>query len=138
MTLIQHVFILILLRIGFGSIILCFWLMISFCTYTHLSIYTASESGGKLEAPSTEENGFISTRLNQIKHWLLSHSQHMNFFTILVLASVSLDLLWLYYWIFYFQWNRVVGILWHCICIHVSLYHFTVLVFCNCFSSVFE
>uniref|UniRef100_A0A2N9HAZ7 Vacuole membrane protein KMS1 n=1 Tax=Fagus sylvatica TaxID=28930 RepID=A0A2N9HAZ7_FAGSY len=47
----------------------------------------ASESGGKLEAPSTEENGFISTRLNQIKHWLLSHSQHLNFFTILVLAS---------------------------------------------------
>ena len=77
--------------------------MISFCTYTHLSIYTASESGGKLEAPSTEENGFISTRLNQIKHWLLSHSQHLNFFTILVLASVSLDLLWLYYWIFFFN-----------------------------------
>jgi uncharacterized membrane protein YdjX (TVP38/TMEM64 family) len=48
----------------------------------------ASESGGKLEAPSTEENGFISTRLNQIKHWLLSHSQHLNFFTILVLASI--------------------------------------------------
>ncbi|KAL4642504.1 hypothetical protein ACB092_02G023600 [Castanea dentata] len=47
----------------------------------------ASESS-KLDAPSSEEKGFIATRLNQIKHWLLSHSQHLNFFTILVLASV--------------------------------------------------
>ncbi|XP_030974904.1 vacuole membrane protein KMS1 [Quercus lobata] len=47
----------------------------------------ASESS-KLDAPSSEGKGFIATRLNQIKHWLLSHSQHLNFFTILVLASV--------------------------------------------------
>ncbi|KAK7837007.1 vacuole membrane protein kms1 [Quercus suber] len=46
----------------------------------------ASESS-KLGAPSSEGKGFIATRLNQIKHWLLSHSQHLNFFTILVLAS---------------------------------------------------
>jgi len=54
----------------------------------------ASISGSKLEAMQeldaspTEGKGFIATRLNQIKHWLLSHSQHLNFFTILVLASV--------------------------------------------------
>ncbi|XP_041000840.1 vacuole membrane protein KMS1-like [Juglans microcarpa x Juglans regia] len=54
----------------------------------------ASISGSKLEAMQeldaspTEGKGFIASRLNQIKHWLLSHSQHLNFFTILVLASV--------------------------------------------------
>ncbi|KAL4386815.1 hypothetical protein GQ457_09G019100 [Hibiscus cannabinus] len=54
----------------------------------------ASLSGSKfnameeLDASSSENNGVIATRLNQIKRWLLSHSQHMNFFTILVLASV--------------------------------------------------
>ncbi|XP_052477821.1 vacuole membrane protein KMS1 [Gossypium raimondii] len=54
----------------------------------------ASLSGGKfnameeLDASSSKDNGVIATRLNQIKRWLLSHSQHMNFFTILVLASV--------------------------------------------------
>lgn len=58
-------------------------------------MYTASLSGGKfnameeLDASSSKDNGVIATRLNQIKRWLLSHSQHMNFFTILVLASVS-------------------------------------------------
>ncbi|XWS08989.1 hypothetical protein CRYUN_Cryun40dG0047600 [Craigia yunnanensis] len=54
----------------------------------------ASKSGSKfdameeLDASSSEGNGVIATHLKQIKHWLLSHSQHMNFFTILVLASV--------------------------------------------------
>ncbi|KAM1380253.1 hypothetical protein ACFX2I_022006 [Malus domestica] len=53
----------------------------------------ASMSGNKvvmeeLDAPSDEGTGFIATRLNQIKRWLLSHSQQLNFFTILVLASV--------------------------------------------------
>ncbi|KAM1171835.1 hypothetical protein TB2_021696 [Malus domestica] len=53
----------------------------------------ASMSGNKvvmeeLDAPSYEGTGFIATRLNQIKRWLLSHSQQLNFFTILVLASV--------------------------------------------------
>lgn len=51
-------------------------------------------SGSKLEAmeeldASLDENsGIIATRLTAIKHWLLTHSQHLNFFTILVLASV--------------------------------------------------
>ncbi|XVF28876.1 hypothetical protein REPUB_Repub15cG0070400 [Reevesia pubescens] len=54
----------------------------------------ASESGSKfdameeLDASSSEDNGFIATHLKQIKCWLLTHSQHLNFFTILVLASV--------------------------------------------------
>lgn len=58
------------------------------CMAAHLS-------GGKLEAmeeldaASSKEDGFISSSLKQIKRWLVSHSQHLNFFTILVLASVS-------------------------------------------------
>ncbi|KAF5736856.1 vacuole membrane protein 1-like [Tripterygium wilfordii] len=51
-------------------------------------------SGSKVDAmeelddSSSEDNGVVATHLKQIKRWLLSHSQHMNFFTILVLASV--------------------------------------------------
>ncbi|XP_039071163.1 vacuole membrane protein KMS1-like [Hibiscus syriacus] len=52
----------------------------------------ASLSGSRIDAleelSSSEDNGVIATRLRQIERWLLSHSQHMNFFTILVLASV--------------------------------------------------
>ncbi|KAL2469913.1 Vacuole membrane protein KMS1 [Abeliophyllum distichum] len=54
----------------------------------------ASLSGGKLDAmeeldaSSTEDNGFMSARLTQIKRWFLSRAQYLNFFTILVLASV--------------------------------------------------
>lgn len=51
-------------------------------------------SGSELEAvkeldvaPSTED-GAIASNLNRTKRWLLSHSQHLNFFTILILASV--------------------------------------------------
>ncbi|KAK4425689.1 Vacuole membrane protein KMS1 [Sesamum alatum] len=42
----------------------------------------------ELDASSTENDGFISARLNQLKRWFLSHAQYLNFFTILVLASV--------------------------------------------------
>ncbi|PSR92698.1 Vacuole membrane protein [Actinidia chinensis var. chinensis] len=42
----------------------------------------------ELDASSSEDIGIISTHLNQIKRWFLSHSQYLNFFTILVLASV--------------------------------------------------
>ncbi|XP_022864360.1 vacuole membrane protein KMS1-like isoform X2 [Olea europaea var. sylvestris] len=54
----------------------------------------ASLSGGRvdameeLDASSSGENGIVSAKLNQIKHWFLSHAQYLNFFTILVLASV--------------------------------------------------
>ncbi|XP_059632515.1 vacuole membrane protein KMS1-like [Cornus florida] len=54
----------------------------------------ALASGGKLDAmeeldaSSTEDNGVIATCLNQMKRWFLSHSQCLNFFTILLLASV--------------------------------------------------
>ncbi|KAK4855116.1 hypothetical protein QYF36_004127 [Acer negundo] len=53
----------------------------------------ASLSGSKVDTmeeldESSTENGVIATNLNQIKRWLLTHSQHLNFFTILVLASV--------------------------------------------------
>ncbi|KAJ6791449.1 vacuole membrane protein KMS1 [Iris pallida] len=54
----------------------------------------ASISGSKLDAveeldaTSSEDDGFLSAFLKKIKRWLLSHSQHMNFLTILILASV--------------------------------------------------
>ena len=64
----------------------------------NLPINAASMSGDKLDAmeelddSSNEDNGFVAAHLKQIKLWLLSHAQHLNFLTILVLASVSLDL----------------------------------------------
>uniref|UniRef100_A0A804II76 Vacuole membrane protein KMS1 n=1 Tax=Musa acuminata subsp. malaccensis TaxID=214687 RepID=A0A804II76_MUSAM len=42
----------------------------------------------ELDAASSKQDGFLSFYLKKIKRWLLSHSQHLNFFTILVLASV--------------------------------------------------
>ncbi|KAL5712669.1 meiotic spindle pole body protein Kms1 [Ranunculus cassubicifolius] len=50
-------------------------------------------SGGKVDEmidldDSSSEDGWLARRLNLIKHWFLTHSQHLNFFTILVLASV--------------------------------------------------
>ncbi|MBA0616337.1 hypothetical protein Godav_016393 [Gossypium davidsonii] len=54
----------------------------------------ASESGREFDAmeeldgSSSEDTGVIAALLEKIKRWLLSHSQHLNFFTILILASV--------------------------------------------------
>lgn len=53
----------------------------------------ASLSGSRVEAmeeldASAENKGFLATRLAQMKRWFLSHAQFMNFFTILILASV--------------------------------------------------
>nr|XP_043629182.1 vacuole membrane protein KMS1-like [Erigeron canadensis] len=52
----------------------------------------ASISGDKIDAAeeldeSSSENG-VASNLNHMKRWLLSHAQYLNFFTILVLASV--------------------------------------------------
>lgn len=53
----------------------------------------ASISGDKmdvteeLDASSSESNG-VASNLNHMKRWFLSHAQYLNFFTILVLASV--------------------------------------------------
>nr|KJB38132.1 hypothetical protein B456_006G238000 [Gossypium raimondii] len=58
------------------------------------SIGLASESGREFDAmeeldgSSSEDTGVIAALLEKIKRWLLSHSQHLNFFTILILASV--------------------------------------------------
>jgi hypothetical protein len=38
---------------------------------------------------SKEGGSGLSAKLDQAKRWLFSHSQHLNFFTILTLASVS-------------------------------------------------
>lgn len=43
----------------------------------------------ELDPESTEDNGFLGRHLNNVKRWFLSHAQYMNFFTVLVLASVS-------------------------------------------------
>ncbi|KAI5649125.1 hypothetical protein M9H77_35130 [Catharanthus roseus] len=42
----------------------------------------------ELDPESTEDNGFLGRHLNNVKRWFLSHAQYMNFFTVLVLASV--------------------------------------------------
>nr|GMD75660.1 vacuole membrane protein KMS1 [Ipomoea batatas] len=42
----------------------------------------------ELDTSSTENDGHLETNLNQIKRWFLSHAQYLNFFTILILASV--------------------------------------------------
>ncbi|XP_052194630.1 vacuole membrane protein KMS1-like [Diospyros lotus] len=41
-----------------------------------------------MDSSSKEDNGILANHIKQIKQWLLSHSQHLNCFTILVLASV--------------------------------------------------
>lgn len=70
----------------FGCL-LCVWLC---------NIFPASISGStvdeieELDGSSSEDSGFMATYLNWIKRWLLTHSQHLNFFTVLVLASVSI------------------------------------------------
>jgi hypothetical protein len=53
-------------------------------------------SGSKIEAmeefdvsTSKEGGSGLSAKLDQAKRWLFLHSQHLNFFTILTLASVS-------------------------------------------------
>ncbi|KAJ6974329.1 hypothetical protein D5086_024113 [Populus alba] len=55
----------------------------------------ASMSGSKLEVmkefesfSAEDHNTVMATHMKQIKNWLLSHSQYLNFFSILVLASV--------------------------------------------------
>ncbi|KAL8222926.1 hypothetical protein R6Q57_020325 [Mikania cordata] len=53
----------------------------------------ASISGEKIDAAeeldaSLSENNGVASNLNHMKRWFLSHAQYLNFFTILVLASV--------------------------------------------------
>lgn len=67
-----------------------------FCFALMWLLSAASVSGSPMKGieefddSSSEDNGIIATHLSGIKRWLLSHSQHLNFFTILLLASVSL------------------------------------------------
>ncbi|KAM5561246.1 hypothetical protein ABKV19_022041 [Rosa sericea] len=42
----------------------------------------------ELDSSSSEDGGVVANHVNRIKLWLLSHSQYLNFLTILVLASV--------------------------------------------------
>ncbi|KAG5389250.1 hypothetical protein IGI04_030791 [Brassica rapa subsp. trilocularis] len=42
----------------------------------------------ELDASPSEDSGVMARFLNRIKRWLLTHTQHLNFFTVLVLASV--------------------------------------------------
>jgi len=49
-----------------------------------------SKAVKELDAATSKEDGPVASTLNRTKRWLLSHSQHLNFFSILILASVSL------------------------------------------------
>ncbi|KAK3165622.1 hypothetical protein QOZ80_1AG0035660 [Eleusine coracana subsp. coracana] len=42
----------------------------------------------ELDSVTSKDDGRVASTLNRTKRWLLSHSQHLNFFTILILASV--------------------------------------------------
>ncbi|GJM92948.1 hypothetical protein PR202_ga09457 [Eleusine coracana subsp. coracana] len=44
----------------------------------------------ELDSVTSKDDGRVASTLNRTKRWLLSHSQHLNFFTILILASVGL------------------------------------------------
>ncbi|KAL5222070.1 hypothetical protein ABZP36_026783 [Zizania latifolia] len=46
------------------------------------------EAVKELDTAASNEHGPIASTLNRTKRWLLSHSQHLNFLTILILASV--------------------------------------------------
>jgi hypothetical protein len=46
----------------------------------------------ELDASFVEGSGFLSVWLMRLKRWTFSQSQHLNFFTILVLASVSIKI----------------------------------------------
>lgn len=50
----------------------------------------------ELDTSSSEDEGQIASLLNRLKRWFLSHAQYLNFFTILLLASVSQIMLVLY------------------------------------------
>lgn len=52
-------------------------------------IHAARMSGSRMDAMEELDSDDKGV-LNRIKCWFLSHSQHLNFFTILVLASVSM------------------------------------------------
>ncbi|WVZ68621.1 hypothetical protein U9M48_017540 [Paspalum notatum var. saurae] len=47
-----------------------------------------SKAVKELDAATSKGDGPVSSTLNRTKRWLLSHSQHLNFFSILILASV--------------------------------------------------
>ncbi|EPS62724.1 hypothetical protein M569_12063, partial [Genlisea aurea] len=42
----------------------------------------------ELDASPAEDGGFVSIRIYRIKRWLLMHAQYLNFFSILLLASI--------------------------------------------------
>ena len=65
-------------------------------SYKSAYFYAASISDDKsaeLEesSNSTGDHNGSSSNMDKMKSWFLSHSQYLNFFTILLLASVSFD-----------------------------------------------
>lgn len=66
-------------------------------TYTTARLSgTRFESIEELGRESSNEDGLFSSFFKRMKHWLLSQSQHLNFFTILILASVSINVHFLF------------------------------------------
>ena len=65
------------------------------CFKAHPNLRAARSSGSKLDeiedldGSSPEDNGVFGKRVNQVKRWFMSHSQYLNVWTILLLASVS-------------------------------------------------
>lgn len=49
---------------------------------------SGSNAMDEFDVSLSEDNGVVSRKLTQIKLWLLSHAQQLNFITVLILASV--------------------------------------------------
>ncbi|KAI4311277.1 hypothetical protein MLD38_036183 [Melastoma candidum] len=49
---------------------------------------SGSNALDELDVSTTEDKGVVSRKLTQVKFWFLSHAQHLNFITVLLLASV--------------------------------------------------
>ena len=60
------------------------------------------EELAELDACISKE-GFLSSTLHRAKRWLMSHSRHLNFPTILLLASVRLFLADIYLLVYMFD-----------------------------------
>ncbi|CAA6667312.1 unnamed protein product [Spirodela intermedia] len=61
---------------------------IFFSFFNYKPVWRPIGSVEELNTPSSDDDGLTSALLNRIKHQILAHAQHLNFFTILLLASV--------------------------------------------------
>ncbi|KAI4311275.1 hypothetical protein MLD38_036181 [Melastoma candidum] len=64
------------------------WIALGGASSIGLARISGSNALDELDVSTTEDKGVVSRKLTQIKFWFLSHAQHLNFITVLLLASV--------------------------------------------------